>query len=72
MFNIGDDLSDDEIQKLFDNFYRAKNSKNQRLAGSGLGLAIVKKIADLHNNKINFTSASSQNCIELIIKYFQP
>ena len=68
--NIGDDLSNEEIQKLFDNFYRAKNSKNQRIAGSGLGLAIVKKIADLHNNKITFTSSSKQNCIELIIKYF--
>jgi len=67
--NIGDELSDEEIQKLFDNFYRAKNSKNPRITGSGLGLAIVKKIIDLHNNEIIFTSFLNQNCVELIIKF---
>jgi signal transduction histidine kinase len=66
--NIGDDLSDDEIAKLFDNFYRVKNSKNARINGCGLGLSIVKKIADLHNNSIKFTSQAHLNCIELIIK----
>ena len=65
IINIGDNLSSEEINKLFDNFYRAKNSKNQRIAGSGLGLSIVKKIADLHDNKITFTSSSNRNCIEL-------
>ncbi len=68
IINIGDDLSDEEITKLFDNFYRTKNSKNMRTAGSGLGLAIVKKIADLHDIKIIFTSKANQNCAELIIK----
>jgi signal transduction histidine kinase len=67
--NIGDELSNEEIQKLFDNFYRAKNSKNPRITGSGLGLAIVKKIIDLHNNEIIFTSFLNQNCVELIIKF---
>ena len=67
--NIGDGLSDEEIQKLFDNFYRAKNSKNPRITGSGLGLAIVKKIIDLHNNEIIFTSFLNQNCVQLVIKF---
>jgi signal transduction histidine kinase len=66
--NIGDDLSAEEIAKLFDNFFRVKNSKNSRINGCGLGLAIVKKIADLHRNEISFSSQSNLNCFKLIIK----
>ena len=66
--NIGDDLNKEEIAKLFDNFFRVKNSKNARINGCGLGLSIVKKIADLHGTAISFSSQSNLNCVKLVIK----
>lgn len=45
----------DEIERIFDRFYRAKNS-GQNIKGTGLGLAIVKMIIDNHNAKISVES----------------
>jgi len=45
----------EEVGKIFDRFYRAKNS-GINIKGTGLGLAIVKLICDRHNAKIMVTS----------------
>ncbi|MBR5358525.1 MAG: HAMP domain-containing histidine kinase [Clostridiales bacterium] len=45
----------DEQSRIFDRFYRAKNS-GINIKGTGLGLAIVKLICDRHNAKITVTS----------------
>lgn len=39
-----------EIERIFESFYRTKNS--EEIAGTGLGLAIVKRAVDLHNGEI--------------------
>lgn len=49
---IGIPLSDHD--KLFSQFFRAKNAEN--IQGTGLGLNIVKKYLELINGTINFTS----------------
>lgn len=45
----------DEIERVFDRFYRAKNS-GQNIKGTGLGLSIVKMIIDKHDAEITVTS----------------
>ena len=45
----------DEQSRIFDRFYRAKNS-GINIKGTGLGLAIVKLICDRHNADIRVTS----------------
>ncbi|MEW6652818.1 MAG: PAS domain-containing sensor histidine kinase [Bacteroidota bacterium] len=47
-------ISCDETDKIFDSFYRSKNSGN--IPGTGLGLSIVKRAVDLHNGEINVKS----------------
>ena len=50
---VGDDgpgISDDDLQYIFDRFYRSANAR--ALPGSGLGLAIVRRIADVHNGSV--------------------
>ncbi|PPT05405.1 Circadian input kinase A [Geitlerinema sp. FC II] len=52
-FKIGDrgvGIPPDSLERLFELFYRGKNSKNTR--GTGLGLTIVKKCVDLCNGEI--------------------
>lgn len=43
-------IEHDEIEKVFDRFYRADKSRNTQ--GSGLGLSMVKAVSELHNANI--------------------
>lgn len=38
----------EQIEKLWDRFYRGEASRHRSTGGTGLGLAISKKILDLH------------------------
>lgn len=46
----------DEVERIFDRFYRAKNS-GQNIKGTGLGLSIVKMIIDKHDATISVESS---------------
>jgi len=62
--NDGEKISDEEIAKIFHNFYRAnKTSHRYEITGSGLGLAIAKKIVDLHSGSISFKSHNAINSV---------
>ncbi|MBR5346565.1 MAG: HAMP domain-containing histidine kinase, partial [Deltaproteobacteria bacterium] len=50
--NTGPPLPEDELDKLFEPFYRVDKSRARELGGSGLGLPIVKRIVELHNGRI--------------------
>ena len=45
-------LTPNELDKLFDKFYRVDYSRNTKLGGSGLGLAIAQEIIKLHSGEI--------------------
>ncbi|WP_010677590.1 sensor histidine kinase [Bacillus timonensis] len=49
-------LKSSEIDRIFDRFYRADQSRTRLVEGTGLGLSIVKTIIDLHGGKITVTS----------------
>jgi two-component system sensor histidine kinase VanS len=46
--NTGRKIDDDEIIKIWDNFYKIDKSRTRKLGGTGLGLSIVKNIMVLH------------------------
>ncbi|GAL47955.1 TPA: two-component system sensor histidine kinase BaeS [Citrobacter farmeri] len=46
-------VSDAQLQKLFERFYRTEGSRNRASGGSGLGLAICVNIVDAHNGHIH-------------------
>jgi len=54
--NTGPGVSEAQIDKVFDQFYRVEQSRSLQHGGSGLGLAIVKRIVELHHGKITFES----------------
>ncbi|MBQ8181005.1 MAG: HAMP domain-containing histidine kinase [Ruminococcus sp.] len=50
--NTGEGLRDNEIQQVFDRFYKTDASRGKDAAGLGLGLAISRKIVHLHKGHI--------------------
>lgn len=50
--NKGKTISVDDLDKLFDKFYRSDKSRRTDTGGTGLGLAIAKEIVLLHNGEI--------------------
>lgn len=48
--NEGKQIPEDEIEKIWDRFYKIDKSRNRKLGGTGLGLAIVKNILEVHGS----------------------
>lgn len=46
-------VSDEQLQKLFERFYRTEVSRNRASGGSGLGLAICVNIVHAHNGHLH-------------------
>lgn len=51
--NKGDKIPEYKLDKIFDKFYRADESRSSSTGGTGLGLAITKEIIKLHGGDIN-------------------
>jgi two-component system, OmpR family, phosphate regulon sensor histidine kinase PhoR len=54
--DTGIGMSPVETQNLFQEFYRARNTRTEGIAGTGLGLATVKRVLDQYNGKITVQS----------------
>jgi two-component system phosphate regulon sensor histidine kinase PhoR len=55
-------------EKVFDEFYRAKNDFTANVPGTGLGLSLVKRLTEMHQGRISVDSspgAGSQFMVEL-------
>ncbi|PAB58805.1 sensor histidine kinase [Anaeromicrobium sediminis] len=46
--NYGVLIDEEDLNKIWERFYRVEKSRNRELGGSGLGLTIVKNILELH------------------------
>ena len=50
--NTGRMIPEEELELVFEQFYRVEKSRSINHGGSGLGLAIAKKIVELHSGTI--------------------
>jgi two-component system sensor histidine kinase BaeS len=48
----GPGVNDEQLERLFDRFYRVEGSRSRATGGSGLGLSICKNIVEAHGGKI--------------------
>lgn len=48
--NSGEQIAEEDIQKIWERFYRAEKSRGRKAGGTGLGLSIVKNILELHGS----------------------
>jgi two-component system phosphate regulon sensor histidine kinase PhoR len=49
-------MSEEDLEHIFDKFYRVKNAQTRYIIGTGLGLSIVKSIVESHNGLIRAES----------------
>jgi len=54
--DTGCGIGPEDLDKLFQEFYRANDPINQEIRGTGLGLALVKRIVEAHQGRIWVTS----------------
>lgn len=52
----GQGIAEEDLDRIFDEFYRIDTPQNRQIEGTGLGLSIVKMIIEQHNGSIEVES----------------
>lgn len=60
-------IGQEDMNKLFDRFYRADKSRNTETGGFGIGLSIARSIAEGHKGSVKACS-SGENKIQFIVE----
>ena len=55
----GDGLDADQLERVFERFYRVDPARDRATGGSGIGLTIARAIVEAHNGTINAQSPGS-------------
>ena len=56
----GPGISEIDLKRIFERFYRVKGASTEIIEGTGLGLSIVKHIINKHNGNIEVESQLDQ------------
>ena len=58
--NSGDAIPPDDLERVFERFYRVEKSRDQARGGAGIGLAIVKQLVEASGGRVGAESADGQ------------
>ncbi len=58
--NTGDGIPVDDLERVFERFYRVEKSRDRARGGAGIGLAIVKQLVEAGGGEVGAESADGQ------------
>ena len=68
MEDSGIGIPEDQIDSVFERFYRVDKARSRETGGTGLGLAITKEIVLMHQGSIRLTSTEGEgSCFQVRI-----
>ncbi|MBR5046768.1 MAG: HAMP domain-containing histidine kinase [Eubacterium sp.] len=70
--NYGRVIPSEDLEKIFDKFYRVENSRSLKTGGTGLGLTIAKNIVTLHDGNIWAMSGDNGTRFQMEIPLVNP
>lgn len=59
VFNTGSQIAEEELDRIWDKFYKIDKARTREYGGSGIGLSIVKAIMEQHNQGFGVENHSS-------------
>ena len=62
VFNTGESIPEEDLERIWDKFYKVDKARTREYGGSGIGLSIVKAIMNSHNQQ--FGAANRENGVE--------
>ncbi|WP_411350102.1 sensor histidine kinase [Paenibacillus sp. WLX2291] len=66
--NEGDPIPAQDLERIWDQFYRAERSRDRKTGGTGLGLAIVKHIFELHESRYEVNNTENGVAFRFTLK----
>ncbi|AGP45570.1 Signal transduction histidine-protein kinase BaeS [Serratia plymuthica] len=67
----GPGVTDEQLARIFERFYRTEGSRNRASGGSGLGLSICQNIVEAHNGQI-FAAHSPLGGVRITVEFATP
>ena len=58
--NTGDGIPPDDLDRVFERFYRVEKSRDRARGGAGIGLAIVKQLVEAGGGQVGAESGDGQ------------
>ena len=68
--NDTDGINEENLNRLFDRFYRTPEARGSDIEGSGIGLSIAKEIVSLHKGEITINNNDGNELCVIIILPF--
>jgi signal transduction histidine kinase len=61
--DTGIGIAEEDLPRVFDEFYRADNARHTQKEGTGLGLAVVRSIAEMHGGTVTVQSRVGEGSV---------
>ncbi|MDF9843602.1 MULTISPECIES: HAMP domain-containing sensor histidine kinase [unclassified Paenibacillus] len=66
--NQGEPVPEDQLQQIWERFYRAEPSRSRLTGGTGLGLSITKRILDMHGCRYKVENIGNGVCFSVFFE----
>ena len=66
--DTGEGLDQDELERVFERFYRVDRSRSRQRGGSGIGLTIARAIVEAHGGRLSAESAGRGHGSRFVIR----